>query len=83
MAMTLIKKEANYKIFKRGDGRYAVQDGSGKGLNGEEKVRILVLEGLISPTLPAKAADEGSEVNSNSDLGGATSEENENSEDYS
>ena len=71
MAMTLIKKEANYKIFKRGDGRYAVQDGSGKGLNGEEKVRILVLEGLISPTLPSKATDDGSEVNSDSDTDGA------------
>ena len=40
MAMKLIKKTAEYKIFMRGDDSYAVQDASGKPVN-EEKVRIL------------------------------------------
>ena len=53
MAMTLIKKTAEYKIFMRGDDRYAVQDASGKPVNGEEKVRILVEEDLIKVTLPS------------------------------
>ena len=52
MAMKLIKKTAEYKIFMRGDDRYAVRDASGKPVNGEEKVRILVEEDLIKVTLP-------------------------------
>ena len=53
MAMKLIKKVAEYKIFMRGDDRYAVQDANGKPVNGEEKVRILVEESLIKVTLPS------------------------------
>lgn len=53
MAMKLIKKTADYKIFMRGDDRYAVQDASGKPVNGEEKVRILVEEELIKVTVPS------------------------------
>ena len=53
MAMKLIKNTAEYKIFMRGDDRYAVQDASGKPVNGEEKVRILVEEDLIKVTLPS------------------------------
>lgn len=53
MAMKLIKKMADYKIFMRGDDRYAVQDANGKPVNGEEKVRILVEEDLIKVTLPS------------------------------
>ena len=53
MAMKLIKKTAEYKIFVRGDDRYAIQDASGKPVNGEEKVRILVEEDLIKVTLPS------------------------------
>ena len=43
MAMKLVKKTPEYKIFMRGDDRYAVQDANGKPVNGEEKVRILCL----------------------------------------
>jgi len=52
MAMKLIKKTSDYKIYMRGDDRYAVQDSNGKPVNGEEKVRILVAEELIKVTLP-------------------------------
>ena len=71
MAMKLIKKMAEYKIFMRGDDRYAVQDANGKPVNGEEKVRILVEEDLIKVTLPSPkeearesddAADSGDEA---------------------
>ena len=61
MAMKLIKKSADYKIFVRGDDRYAVQDSNGRSVNGEEKVRILVEEELIKvavPSVPAAVADE-------------------------
>ena len=53
MAMKLIKKMADYKIFMRGDERYAVQDANGKPINGEEKVNILVAEDLIKVTVPS------------------------------
>ena len=53
MAMKLIKKTADYKIFMRGDERYAVQDANGKPINGEEKVNILVAEDLIKVTVPS------------------------------
>ena len=53
MAMKLIKKMPEYRIFMRGDDRYAVQDSKGKPVNGEEKVRILMEEDLIKVTLPS------------------------------
>lgn len=55
MAMNLIKKTSEYKIFKRGDERFAVQDASGKPVNGEEKVNILLAEELIKVSLPGTA----------------------------
>ena len=58
MAMNLIKKTSEYKIFKRGDERFAVQDATGKPVNGEEKVKILLAEELITVTLPAAPAEE-------------------------
>jgi hypothetical protein len=58
MAMTLIKKTDEYRIYQRGDERYAVQDGTGKPINGEEKVKILLAEELIKVTLPAEPQSE-------------------------
>ena len=64
MAMKLIKKTDEYKIYMRGDDRYAVQDANGKPVNGEEKVRILVAEDLIKVTVPSpqEEADEVEEA---------------------
>lgn len=73
MAMKLIKKTAEYKIFMRGDDRYAVQDASGKPVNGEEKVRILVEEDLIKVTLPSPK-EEVAESEDTADGGDETAE---------
>lgn len=54
MAMKLVKKTAEYSIYKRSDDRYAVKDADKKPVNGEEKVKILVAEDLIKVTLPAE-----------------------------
>ena len=62
MAMKLIKKSADYKIFVRGDDRYAVQDSNGRSVNGEEKVRILVEEELIKVAVPSAPAAVTNEV---------------------
>ena len=56
MAMKLVRKTAEYKIFLRGDNRYAVQNANGKPVNGEEKVNILIAEELIKVTAPTEAA---------------------------
>lgn len=54
MTMKLVKKTAEYSIFKRGDERYAVKDANKKAVNGDEKVRILLAEELVKPNLVAK-----------------------------
>ncbi len=61
MAMKLVKKTAEYSIYKRSDDRYAVKDANKQPINGEEKVKILVAEDLIKVTLPAEPAEEAVE----------------------
>ncbi|EAQ95970.1 hypothetical protein [Congregibacter litoralis] len=55
MTMTLVKKTDEYSIFQRGDERYAVKDAAKRPVNGEDKVRILLEEGLIKVAEPAPA----------------------------
>ena len=57
MTMKLIKKTDDYSIYQRGDERYAVKDADKKPVNGEDKVRILLAEGLIKVTAPAAPAE--------------------------
>ena len=47
MAMKLVKKTAEYSIYKRSDDRYAVKDANKQAVNGAEKVKILLAEELI------------------------------------
>ena len=54
MAMKLVKKTEEYSIYLRGDKRYAVEDSRKQAVNGDEKVRILVEEGLVKTAAPAK-----------------------------
>ena len=60
--MKLVRKTAEYKIFLRGDNRYAVQNANGKPVNGEEKVNILIAEELIKVTAPTEAAPDVEET---------------------
>ncbi|WP_418258172.1 hypothetical protein [Haliea sp. E17] len=53
MSMKLVKKTAEYSIYKRRDERFAVKDARKNAVNGEEKVKILVAEGLVEIKLPA------------------------------
>ncbi|KGE03649.1 hypothetical protein [Pseudohaliea rubra] len=72
MGMKLIKKTAEYRIYQRRDERYAVESAHGKPVNGDEKVAILLAEGLVTapavkqpePEAAAEeaAADEGAEA---------------------
>ena len=76
MAMKLIKKTADYKIFMRGDDRYAVQDATGKPVNGEEKVRILVEEELIKVTVPSPKEEAPEAAEAGNDEATDSAEEN-------
>jgi hypothetical protein len=58
MAMKLVKKTAEYTIYKRGDDRYAVEDARKNPVNGDDKVRILVAEELLKVAVPAAPAVE-------------------------
>lgn len=50
--MKLVKKTSDYSIYQRGDERYAVKGSDKKPVNGDEKVRILLSEGLITVAEP-------------------------------
>lgn len=58
MALKLVKKTAEYSIYKRSDDRYAVQDANKQAVNGDEKVKILLAEELIKVTAAAAPAVE-------------------------
>ena len=61
MAMKLVKKTDEYSIYLRSDERYAVKDAHKNPVNGDDKVRILVEEGLIKAALPAEPTEEPAE----------------------
>lgn len=56
--MKTVKKTSEYTIKQRRDSRYAVIGADKKTVNGEEKVKILLAEGLIKLTEPAAPAEE-------------------------
>jgi len=56
-----VKETKEYKVWKKGSGRYAVTDAKNNWVNAEKKVEILLKEGLIKAPLkkkeqPAEAA---------------------------
>ncbi|MFT5577356.1 MAG: hypothetical protein ACI9WS_000105 [Paraglaciecola psychrophila] len=54
--MTLLKKTSEYTISKRRDDRFSVIDANKKPINGDEKVKILLAEGLITIKAAAPVA---------------------------
>lgn len=49
------KAKAEYKVFKKRSGRYAVMDRKGKYVNADKKVEVLVAKGVVKQ-LKKKAA---------------------------
>lgn len=61
--METIKKSDDYTVVKKRSGRFGVLGKNNKWVNGEEKVKILLSEGLIKVSAPGKkAAPQESEV---------------------
>jgi hypothetical protein len=62
MAMKVVKKTDDYIVYSRRDGRYAVTGSDRKPINGDDKVRILVEEGLLKVAAPAPKAEPEAEA---------------------
>lgn len=65
--MEIIKTAGQYTIVKKRSGRFGVKDQRGRWVNGDEKVKVLLAEGLIKVTEPKKeepAAEESAEETS-------------------
>jgi hypothetical protein len=61
--MQQIKKTADYTLYQKKSGRYALKGRNKKWINGEEKQRILVEEKLITlPEPKAKPAESEGEA---------------------
>jgi hypothetical protein len=56
--MELVKKGKDFVVYKKRSGRFAVQKTGRKWVNGEEKVKILVKEGLVKAVAKKKKSDE-------------------------
>lgn len=50
--METVKKTSEYTIVKKRNGRYGVRAAGRKWVNAEEKVKILLAEGLITVSEP-------------------------------
>ena len=57
MKMKVVKKTETYTIFHRNDNRYAVKDLAKNYINGTEKIRILIEEGLVNAVLPEEKVE--------------------------
>ena len=51
--MKVTKKTAEYTVYQKRNNRYAVKGADSKWLNGDEKVKVLLAEGLIKLTAAA------------------------------
>lgn len=59
--MKVIKKTDQYTIYQKRSGRHAVQGADKQMINGEEKAKILVDEGLIKMAVAAEPEPEAAE----------------------
>ena len=72
--MEAVKKTDEYTIYKKKSGRYGVMGSNKKWINGDDKTKILLAEGLIKTTAP-KPAEEPAEEAATEEATAETSEE--------
>ena len=56
--MKVIKTTKKYTVYKKNSGRFAVKDAAKNWVNADEKVTILLAEGLIKAVVASSPADE-------------------------
>ncbi len=52
--MEVVKNTKEFTVFKKRNGRYGVKNAAGKWVNADEKVKVLLAEGLIKVAEPKK-----------------------------
>lgn len=63
MPMKVVKKTKTHIIYERGDKRYAVKNAEDKKpVNGDEKIKILVEEGLLKVAVPKPKEEPAAEA---------------------
>lgn len=60
--MEIVKKTEEYQIIKKRSGRYGVRAANRKWITGDEKVKILVAEGLLKASEPKKEPEPAEEA---------------------
>ena len=56
--LKVVKRTADYTVFQKRSSRYAVKSADEAWVNGDDKARILLAEGLIETKLPEPEAPE-------------------------
>ncbi|MGB5324099.1 MAG: hypothetical protein WBN40_01575 [Pseudomonadales bacterium] len=56
--MKVVKRTAEYTIFQKRNQRYGVKGADKKWVNGEDKVKVLLAEGLVKAPQPKAAEPE-------------------------
>ena len=71
--MEIVKQTEEYQIIKKRSGRYGVRTPDRKWVSGDEKVKILIAEGLIKApepkAEPEPEAEAGTEAGADADAG--------------
>ena len=60
--MKVLKKTDDYTVYQKRSGRYAVVGANKKNINGEDKVKILVEEGIVKLAVAAPEPEVVEEV---------------------
>jgi ribosomal protein L22 len=55
--MEVVKQTKEYSVIKKRSGRFGVKNTQGKWLNGEDKVKVLLAEGLIKVAVAKKVEE--------------------------
>jgi hypothetical protein len=60
--MKVLKKTDDYTVYQKRSGRYGVIDADKNPINGEDKVKILVAEGMVKQSVAAAPEPEVEEA---------------------
>ena len=67
--MEIVKKTEEYQIIKKRNGRFGVRRMNRKWITGEEKVKILIAEGLVKAPAPKAEAEAGADADAEAGAG--------------
>ena len=67
--MEIVKQTEEYQIVKKRSGRYGVRAKNRKWITGDDKVKILVAEGLIKAAEPKKEPEPAEEAGEEPEAG--------------